>query len=77
MFVIHLACFLYHREVDSDGEEVESCNGEEQTSLYGYSVWYAMDVKINAASAESTLEIICACQVCALFTVIITQKSTL
>ena len=50
--------------MDSDGEEIYEENVmDDVIDLSGYRVWYALDITVNPAPAQTTLDIQCACQV--------------
>ena len=49
------------REVDSDGEDVNSDNADDDVN--GYRVWYSVDLTVEPGLPEKCLEIYCACQV--------------
>jgi len=51
------------REIDSDGDEMEELGDSEDGTLKGYRLWYAVDILVEPAPPEKTLDISCPCLV--------------
>lgn len=53
----------FNRDVDSDGDEIPSLEPEDPTD-YQYSLWFTVDISVQAPDPQTTVDLTSPCLVC-------------
>jgi hypothetical protein len=57
-----LSCSFFQRDIDSDGDEIPALEVDDPAE-YQYSLWFTVDINVQAPNAQATVDLIAPCLV--------------